>query len=86
VKSAAIYTAGRILVFAVLAGLLWLVGLRGFLLVFAALLLSIPVSYFFLARQRDALAADVERKVSGRQARRQDLRSQLRGDDDGPAA
>jgi hypothetical protein len=82
VKSAAIYTAGRILVFAVLAGLLWLVGLRGFLLVFAALLLSIPVSYFFLARQRNALAADVERKVSNRQARRQDLRSQLRGDDD----
>jgi uncharacterized protein DUF4229 len=85
VKSAAIYTAGRIVVFAVLAGLLWLVGLRGFLLVFAALLLSIPVSYFFLARQRNALAADVERKVTDRQSRRQNLRSQLRGDDD-PAA
>jgi hypothetical protein len=82
VKSAAIYTAGRILVFAALAGLLWLVGLRGFLLVFAALLLSIPVSYFFLARQRNALAADVERKVTNRQARREDLRSQLRGDDE----
>jgi Protein of unknown function (DUF4229) len=82
VKSAAVYTAGRILVFAVLAGLLWLAGLRGFLLVVAALLLSIPVSYYFLARQRDALAADLERKVSGRQARKQDLRSQLRGDDE----
>jgi uncharacterized protein DUF4229 len=85
VKSAAIYTVGRIVVFAVLAGLLWLVGLRGFLVVFAALLLSIPVSYFFLARQRNALAADVERKVTDRQSRRQNLRSQLRGDDD-PAA
>lgn len=84
-KSAAIYTAGRIVVFAVLAGLLWLAGLRGFLLVFAALLVSIPVSYFFLARQRNALAADVERKVTTRQSRRQNLRSQLRGDDD-PAA
>jgi len=82
VKSAAIYTAGRIVVFAVLAGLLWLVGVRGFLLVFAALVLSIPVSYFFLARQRNALAADVERKVTDRQSRREDLRSQLRGDDD----
>jgi Protein of unknown function (DUF4229) len=82
VKSAAIYTAGRVLVFAVLAGLLWLVGLRGFLLVIAALVLSIPVSYFLLARQRDALAADLERKVTNRQARREDLRSQLRGDDD----
>src|SRR5215217_3997052 len=29
VKSAAVYTAGRVLVFAVLAALLWLVGLRG---------------------------------------------------------
>jgi uncharacterized protein DUF4229 len=82
VKSAAVYTAGRILVFAVLAGLLWLAGLRGFLLVVAALLLSIPVSYYFLARQRDALAADLERKVISRQARKQDLRSQLRGDDE----
>jgi hypothetical protein len=82
VKSAAIYTAGRVLVFAVLAGLLWLVGLRGFLLVIAALVLSVPVSYFLLARQRDALAADVERKVTNRQSRREDLRSQLRGDDE----
>jgi hypothetical protein len=82
VKSAAIYTAGRVLVFAVLAGLLWLVGLRGFLLVIAALVLSVPVSYFVLARQRDALAADVERKVTNRQNRREDLRSQLRGDDE----
>jgi Protein of unknown function (DUF4229) len=82
VKSAAIYTAGRILVFVVLGGLLWLAGLRGFLLVFAALLLSVPVSYFLLARQRNALAADVERTVTNRQSRRQNLRSQLRGDDD----
>jgi Protein of unknown function (DUF4229) len=82
VKSAAIYTAGRVVIFAVLAGLLWLVGLRGFPLVIAALVLSIPASYFLLARQRDALAADVERKVTRRQSRRQDLRSQLRGDDD----
>jgi hypothetical protein len=82
VRSAAVYTAGRVLIFAVLAGLLWLVGLRGFLLVIAALVLSIPVSYFSLARQRDALAADLERKVSSRRARREDLRSQLRGDDE----
>jgi len=80
VKSAAVYTAGRVLVFAVLAALLWLVGLRGFVLVFAALAASIPASYFFLARQRDALAADLERRVTARRARRAGLRSQLRGD------
>lgn len=81
-KSTAVYTAGRVLVFAVLAALCWLVGLRGFLLVVAALVLSIPVSWFLLARQREAMAADVERRVTERQSRRADLRSQLRGDDD----
>jgi Zn-dependent protease with chaperone function len=82
VKSAALYTAARVLIFLVLAGLGWLAGLRGFLLVFVALLVSIPLSYYFLARQREAFAADLERRVSNRRARREDLRSQLRGDDE----
>jgi hypothetical protein len=82
VKSAAVYTGARALVFFVLAGLGWLVGLRGFLLVVVALVLSIPVSYFFLARLRESFAAEVERKVNNRRERRSDLRSQLRGDDE----
>ena len=81
-KSAAVYTAARVLIFFVLAGLGWLAGLRGFLLVFVALLVSIPLSYYFLARQRARFAADVERKVTDRQTRRADLRAQLRGDDE----
>lgn len=81
-KSAAVYTAARVLIFFVLAGLGWLAGLRGFLLVFVALLISVPLSYYFLARQRDAFAADVERRVNERRTRRENLRSQLRGDDD----
>jgi hypothetical protein len=85
VKSAAVYTAARALIVLVLAGLGWLAGLRGFLLVFVALLVSVPVSYYFLARQRNAFAADVERRVTDRRARREDLRSQLRGDDERPA-
>lgn len=84
-KSAAVYTAGRVLAFAVPAGLLFLVGFRGFLLVITALVLSIPASWILLARQRAALAADVERRVTGRRDRKADLRSQLRGDDE-PAA
>lgn len=83
-KSAAVYTAARALIVLVLAGLGWLAGLRGFLLVFVALLVSVPLSYYFLARQREAFAADVERRVTARRARRADLRSQLR-DDDEPA-
>jgi hypothetical protein len=42
----------------------------------------VPLSYFFLARQREAFAADVERRVNDRRARHEELRSQLRGDDD----
>jgi hypothetical protein len=80
-----VYTAGRVLVFAVLAGLGWLAGLRGFLLVVVALAVSVPVSWYLLARPRAAMAAEVERRVTERQARRADLRARLRGDDD-PAA
>jgi Protein of unknown function (DUF4229) len=82
VKSAAVYTGARALVFLVFLGLGLLVGLRGFLLIVVALVLSIPVSYFFLARLRESFAADVERKIDGRRGRRSDLRSQLRGDDE----
>ncbi len=84
-KSAAVYTAARALIVVVLVGLGWLAGLRGFLLLFVALLVSVPVSYYFLARLRDAFAADVERRVTRRRTRREDLRSQLRGDDERPA-
>ena len=76
-----VYTAGRLLVFAGVAAVLYLLGLRGFLLVAAALLLSLPVSYLLLAGPRAALGAEVERRVAGRRARREDLRSRLRGDD-----
>jgi hypothetical protein len=82
VRSTAVYTVARLLVFVVLAGLGWLVGLRGFLLVAVALLLSLPASWFLLKRQRDAMAADLERTVEARRSRRTDLRAQLRGDDE----
>jgi hypothetical protein len=82
VKAFAVYTAGRVLVFVGVAVLLLAVGLRGFVLVMAALLVSLPVSYVLLARARGAFAADVERRVSERRTRREDLRSRLRGDDE----
>lgn len=84
-KAFAVYTAGRLLIFAGIAGLLYLVGLRGFLLALVALLLSVPAAYVLLARQRAALAADLERRVTERRTRHDDLRSKLRGDD-GPSA
>lgn len=81
-KAFAVYSAGRVLVFAGVAALLFVVGLRGFVLALAALLVSLPVSYVVLARARADFAAVVERRLTDRRARREDLRSRLRGDDE----
>jgi hypothetical protein len=81
VRAFLVYTAGRVLVLFAAAVLLYVVGLRGFLLAASALLVSLPVSYLLLARQRLAFGADIERRVSERRGRRADLRARLRGDD-----
>jgi Protein of unknown function (DUF4229) len=77
-----VYTAGRLLVFLGAAAILFVVGLRGFVLVLVALVLSLPLSFLLLARPRAALGAEVERRVAQRRARREDLRARLRGDDE----
>jgi len=77
-----VYTAGRLLVFLGAAAILYVVGLQGFVLVLAALLLSLPLSFLLLARPRAALGAEVERRMAQRRARREDLRTRLRGDDE----
>jgi predicted permease len=82
VKAFLIYTAARLLVLFAVAGLLYLLGLRGFLLAMVALLVSLPVSYLLLRRQREAFGADVERRLAARRARRTELRAKLRGDDE----
>ena len=77
-----VYTAGRVLVFIGVVAILYVLGVRSFLLVAVALLLSLPLSYLLLAGPRAALGAEVERRVAARRARREDLRSRLRGDDE----
>jgi multisubunit Na+/H+ antiporter MnhG subunit len=77
-----VYTAGRLLVLVGVGMLLYGLGLRGLLLAAVAVLLSLPLSYLLLARQRLALGAEVERKVEARRERREELREQLRGDDE----
>lgn len=57
------YTALRALVFAVAAALLWLVGLRGLLLVVLALLLSGAVSFFVLRGTRDQVSIAWDRRL-----------------------
>lgn len=81
-KAFAVYTAGRLLVFVGIAALLYAAGLRDYLLVAAAILLSLPLSYVLLARQRVALGREVEQRLGRRRTRREDLRAKLRGDDD----
>ncbi len=75
------YTGLRFLVFGVLFGLLWLVGVPVFLAAVLALGLSVPLSYVLLAKPRAALAETVEARLMARRAHSDELSSRLKGDD-----
>ncbi|MDQ3714990.1 MAG: DUF4229 domain-containing protein [Actinomycetota bacterium] len=77
-RAVAIYTVGRIAIFAVLLAVLWAVDLGSFPGILFALLLSMPASYFLLGKQREDLAAAV---IERREARAR-LRDRLRGSSD----
>ncbi|HEX2360696.1 MAG TPA: DUF4229 domain-containing protein [Jiangellaceae bacterium] len=69
------YTLLRVLLFFVVAALLWIVGLRGFWLLLVAILGSGVISIFALSRSRDAASmslanrvAEVKRRVTRRAA------------------
>lgn len=57
------YTPLRILLFLVVAALLWIVGVRGFWLLLA-IFVSGVVSVFVLSRSRDAASASLANRVS----------------------
>lgn len=57
------YTVLRVLVFAVVAALLWVVGFRGFWLVLIAIFLSGVASVFLLTKSRDAASAALSGRV-----------------------
>lgn len=82
VRPFVVYSVGRVLVFAVVAALLFVAGLRSFPLVLLALLVSLPLSYVLLRRQREAFAAEVERRVAERKERQSRLRAALRGEEE----
>ena len=77
-----LYTVLRIALFLVLFGLLWVLGVTGFLGAVIALALSLPLSYVLLARPRQAFAAQIEQRIEARRARQADLDAKLSGDDD----
>lgn len=76
-----IYTVLRFGLFFALFGLLWLVGVRGFLGAIIALVLSVPLSFVLLSRPRQAFAEVLEQRFNARKARQADLDAELQGPD-----
>ncbi len=63
------YALLRLLTLVVVGGLLYLIGMRGWLLAFAAVVISGIVSLFLLAKQRNDAAANLERNIEQRKHR-----------------
>lgn len=59
------YAGLRLLMLAAVGGILYLIGLRGWLLAFAAVLVSGVVSLFLLMKQRNDAAINLERQLEG---------------------
>ena len=57
------YTAARVVLFAVMLMLLYLVGARGLLLVGLALVISGVISFVLLSRQRDAMSGALTARI-----------------------
>ena len=78
----ALYTFGRIAVFAVLAAAVWFGGLGGLPALLWALVLSIPASYLLLRPVRDRLTEALAARTVARKAAKENLRARLAGTDD----
>ncbi len=59
-----LYTGARLVLLAVVAGILYLVGARGFLLLVLAFLISGLISFVVLAKWREALSARVAERFT----------------------
>jgi len=66
-----VYTLARLLVFAAVAGVLYLVGARGFLLVLIALIISGLLSFVLLDRLRDRVSERVSNRLDAARERRE---------------
>ena len=64
-----VYTAARILLFAVALGLIYLAGARGLLLWALALIVSGAASYILLSRMRDSMAGSITRRIDSVRSR-----------------
>jgi hypothetical protein len=63
-RSVLIYTLARLALFGATAGVLFLAGARGFLLLALAILISGIISFVLLSRQRDAVSSSVTKRAA----------------------
>lgn len=76
-----VYTLARFALFAVLFLLLWAVGVPFIFAGLIAVVVSVPLSWFLLAKPRQAFAATIEERVDSRRERARDLEARLEGGD-----
>jgi hypothetical protein len=69
-RALVVYTGARFAIFLLSLTLLLVAGLRGVVVLFAALVISGIASYLLLGRQRTAVGAALERRVESRRAAR----------------
>lgn len=81
-----IYTIARFAMFVVLALVLWLVGVPYLFAGLIAIVVSVPLSWFLLAKPREAFARTIEARVGQRQERNADLGKRLEGEAPEPGA
>lgn len=72
-----VYTLLRFALFFALAALLWVVGVPLLFAAVVALAISVPLSWFLLAKPRQAFAATIEQRVDRRRERTHDLDERL---------
>ncbi|WP_375497290.1 DUF4229 domain-containing protein [uncultured Jatrophihabitans sp.] len=72
-----LYTTLRFGLFGVLWGILYLLGVSGYIAAMIGLVLSVPLSFVLLARPRARFAAQLEARVDSRRFQREDLDTQL---------
>jgi hypothetical protein len=73
------YTAARLLLMGLVAAVLFLVGFRGWPLAFGAVIVSLPLSWFVLRKQRESLAGSWAARSAERAEQKAKLQAALNG-------
>lgn len=77
-----LYTLLRFAIFFLLWGLLWIARVPTLLAALIAIVLSVPLSFVLLRKQREKVAYNLEQRVNARQAKSHELDDRLSGEDE----